>query len=52
VRYDELTPKDPNGHLSAIKKPCNKIRQQAGTGFDPTLTELFCRTMREQPPQH
>ncbi len=28
-----------------------QIEAQAGTAFDPSLTALFCKTLREQPPQ-
>lgn len=37
--------------VSPVSEALELIEQQAGTAFDPMLTELFCRTMREQPPQ-
>ncbi len=37
--------------VSPVNEAPEQIEQQAGTAFDPALTELFCRTMREQPPQ-
>jgi hypothetical protein len=37
--------------VSPVNEALEQIEQQAGTAFDPALTELFCKTMREQPPQ-
>jgi response regulator RpfG family c-di-GMP phosphodiesterase len=50
--FDDLTAEKPGRKSLPIKEALPQIEQQAGTAFDPTLTELFCRTMREQPPQH
>lgn len=49
--FDDLTAEKPERTPLPIKEALQQIEQQAGTAFDPTLTELFCRTMREQPPQ-
>jgi response regulator RpfG family c-di-GMP phosphodiesterase len=50
--YDDLTAEKPERTSLPINEALQQIEQQAGTSFDPTLAELFCRTMREQPPQH
>ena len=50
--FDDLTAEKPDRTSLPINEALQQIEQQAGTAFDPTLTELFCRTMREQPPQH
>ena len=50
--FDDLTAEKPERTSLPINEALQQIEQQAGTAFDPTLTELFCRTMREQPPQH
>jgi response regulator RpfG family c-di-GMP phosphodiesterase len=50
--FDDLTAEKPGRTALPIHEALQQIEQQAGTAFDPTLTELFCRTMREQPPQH
>ena len=50
--FDDLTAEKPDRTSLPINEALQQIEQQAGTSFDPTLTELFCRTMREQPPQH
>jgi putative two-component system response regulator len=49
--FDDLTAEKPERTSLPITEALQQIEQQAGTAFDPTLTELFCRTMREQPPQ-
>jgi HD-GYP domain-containing protein (c-di-GMP phosphodiesterase class II) len=49
--FDDLTAEQPERTSLPINEALQQIEQQAGTAFDPTLTELFCRTMREQPPQ-
>ena len=49
--FDELTAEKHERTSLPINEALEQIEQQAGTAFDPTLTELFCRTMREQPPQ-
>ena len=50
--FDDLTAEKPERTSLPNNEALQQIEQQAGTAFDPTLTELFCRTMREQPPQH
>jgi len=50
--YDDLTAEKPERTSLPVNEALQQIEQQAGTAFDPTLTELFCRTMRAQPPQH
>ncbi|HKO31747.1 MAG TPA: HD domain-containing phosphohydrolase [Nitrospiraceae bacterium] len=50
--FDELTAEKPERTTLPINEALEQIEQQAGTAFDPSLTELFCKTMREQPPQH
>jgi response regulator RpfG family c-di-GMP phosphodiesterase len=50
--FDDLTAEKPGRKSLPITEALQQIEQQAGTAFEPTLTELFCRTMREQPPQH
>jgi response regulator RpfG family c-di-GMP phosphodiesterase len=49
--FDDLAAEKPERTSLPIDEALQQIEQQAGTAFDPTLTELFCRTMREQPPQ-
>jgi len=49
--FDDLTAEKPERTSLPVNEALQQIEQQAGTAFDPTLTELFCRTMREQPPQ-
>ncbi len=49
--FDELTAEQPGRTALSMKDAIARIQEQAGTAFDPTLTEVFCRTMREQPPQ-
>ena len=49
--FDDLTAEKPERTSLPIDEALQQIEQQAGIAFDPTLTELFCRTMREQPPQ-
>jgi response regulator RpfG family c-di-GMP phosphodiesterase len=50
--FDDLAAEKPERSSLPIDEALQQIEQQAGTAFDPSLTELFCRTMREQPPQH
>ena len=52
MRYDDLTAEGPERTFLRNNKALQQIEQQAGTAFDPALTEVFCLTMREQPPQH
>ena len=49
--FDDLTAEKPERTSLPINEALQRIEQQAGAAFDPKLTELFCRTMREQPPQ-
>jgi putative two-component system response regulator len=49
--FDDLAAEKPERTSLPINEALQQIEQQAGTAFDPALTELFCRTMREQPPQ-
>lgn len=49
--FDDMTADKPERISLSFEEALQQIEQQAGTTFDPTLTELFCRTMREQPPQ-
>ena len=50
--YDDITTEKQDRTSLSINEALQQIEQQAGTAFDPTLTELFCSTMRAQPPQH
>ena len=50
--FDQLTAEQPERTALPINEALQRIEQQAGTAFDPALTELFCCTMREQPQQH
>ena len=49
---DELTAEFPGAAPVSIKKALSLIESQSGTVFDPSLVEVFCRTIREQPPQN
>jgi len=49
--FDDLTAEKPERTSLPINEALQQIEQQAGIAFDPTLTAIFCRTMREQPPQ-
>jgi putative two-component system response regulator len=49
--FDELTAEKPERMSLSVNEALQLIEKQAGTAFDSTLTELFCRTMREQPPE-
>lgn len=49
--FDDLTAEKPERIPLPINEVLQQIEQQAGTAFDPTLAALFCKTMREQPPQ-
>jgi response regulator RpfG family c-di-GMP phosphodiesterase len=50
--FDQLTAEQPERTTLPINEALQQIEQQAGTAFDPALTELFCSTMREQPQRH
>jgi putative nucleotidyltransferase with HDIG domain len=49
--FDELTAEHSGTARVSIKKALAFIEEQSGTAFDPSLVEVFCRTLREQPPQ-
>lgn len=49
--FDDLTADKPGGTSISFKEALEKIEQQSGTAFDPSLVQIFCHTMREQPPQ-
>ena len=49
--FDELTAEHSGIAPVSIKKALAVIEEQSGTAFDPSLVEIFCRTLREQPPQ-
>jgi putative nucleotidyltransferase with HDIG domain len=50
--FDELTAEQSGTAPMSIKKALARLEGQAGTAFDPSLVEVFCRTLREQPPQN
>ena len=49
--FDELTAEKLERTSLSINEALEQIEQHSGTAFDPMLAELFCKTMREQPPQ-
>jgi len=49
--FDDLTAEKPERSSLSFNEALQQIEQQVGTAFDPALTEVFCHTMREQPPQ-
>ncbi|WP_173044061.1 response regulator [Nitrospira sp. KM1] len=50
--FDDLTAEKPGGGTRlSMSEAIDCIEKQAATCFDPELTQLFCTTMREQPPQ-
>jgi putative two-component system response regulator len=49
--FDELATETSERTALSVNEALEHIEQQTGTAFDPMLTELFCRTMRQQPPQ-
>ncbi|HEY6084085.1 MAG TPA: response regulator [Nitrospira sp.] len=49
--FDDLTAEKPGMTALPMKDAIEQIEREAGTAFDPELTGLFCKTMREQPPQ-
>jgi response regulator RpfG family c-di-GMP phosphodiesterase len=50
-KFDELTAEYPGAVPVPMKKALTLIESQSGTAFDPSLVEVFCTTIREQPPQ-
>jgi putative two-component system response regulator len=49
--FDELTADRPGAVPVSFKEALEVIEAQSGTAFDPSLVEVFCRTIREQPPK-
>jgi len=49
--FDELTSEQSGTTPVSLKKALALIEEQSGTTFDPSLVEVFCRTIRDQPPQ-
>ncbi|WP_455241364.1 HD domain-containing phosphohydrolase [Petrachloros mirabilis] len=49
--FDDLTADRPGATPIPMKAALEKIEQQADTAFDPSLVDVFCTTMREQPNQ-
>jgi putative two-component system response regulator len=49
--FDELTAERPGGVPLPFTEALEVIEAQSGTAFDPSLAEVFCRTIREQPPK-
>lgn len=50
--FDELTAEHSGTPPLPIKQALIFIEEQSGTAFDPALVEVFCRTLREQPPHN
>src|SRR4029079_3732597 len=50
-KFDEAPPQQPGTTPVALKRALALIEDQSGTTFDPSLVEVFCRTIRDQPPQ-
>jgi response regulator RpfG family c-di-GMP phosphodiesterase len=50
--FDNLTADKPGAKPVPVTKALEQIELQAGSAFDPSLVEIFCRTIREQPQQH
>lgn len=48
--FDDLTADRPGTTTIPIKEALERIEEQAGSAFDPSLVEVFCRTIREQQP--
>lgn len=49
--FDDLTAVKPERTSLSNNDALQQIEQLAGSAFDPALADLFCRIMREQPPQ-
>jgi putative two-component system response regulator len=47
--FDYLTADKPSGVSIPIKEALATIEEQSGAAFDPSLVEIFCRTVQEQP---
>ncbi|MDZ4732391.1 MAG: response regulator [Nitrospirota bacterium] len=50
--FDDLAAEKQGRTSLSVNEALQQIEQQTGTAFDPALTELFCSTIRAQPPQH
>jgi len=50
--FDDLTAEYPGVTPLSMKKALALIEGQSGSAFDPSLVEVFCKTLREQPPQN
>jgi putative nucleotidyltransferase with HDIG domain len=50
--FDELTAEHSGEPPLSLKKALARIEGQSGTAFDPSLVEVFCKTLRDQPPQN
>ncbi|HEU4683567.1 MAG TPA: response regulator [Nitrospira sp.] len=48
--FDELTAEKPGTPPLSMASAIDAIEGQAGTAFDPALTDVFCKTMRDQSP--
>lgn len=48
--FDDFTADRPGTTTIPIKEALERIEEQAGSAFDPSLVEIFCRTIREQQP--
>ena len=51
-KFDELTAEYPGAAPVPMKNALTLIEGQSGSAFDPSLVEVFCRTIREQPPHN
>jgi response regulator RpfG family c-di-GMP phosphodiesterase len=49
--FDDLTAEKPGATPLTVTAALEEIEHQAGAAFNPSLVEIFCKTMREQPPQ-
>jgi response regulator RpfG family c-di-GMP phosphodiesterase len=49
--FDELTAERTGGVPLTFTEALEVIEAQSGTAFDPSLAEVFCRMIREQPPK-
>jgi response regulator RpfG family c-di-GMP phosphodiesterase len=49
--FDDLTAAKPGRTSLSNNEALQQIESLAGSAFDPTLTELFCHIMRDQPSQ-
>jgi response regulator RpfG family c-di-GMP phosphodiesterase len=49
--FDDLTAEKPGMAPLTMKAAIEEIESRSGAAFDPALTDVFCKTMRDQPPQ-